>query len=35
GKMAFSFNGQMVDVAHLKQAQKILDKAAKIARQTG
>ena len=35
GKMAFSFNGQMVDVAHLKRAQKILDKAAQIAGQTG
>jgi citrate lyase beta subunit len=35
GKMAFSFNGQMVDVAHLKRAQKILDKATQIAGQTG
>lgn len=35
GKMAFSFNGQMVDVPHLKRAQRILALAAKIAGQTG
>ena len=30
GKMAFSFKGQMVDVAHLRRARKILDMAAYI-----
>ncbi len=35
GKMAFSFKGQMVDVAHLRQAQKILDMAAFISEQAG
>ena len=35
GKMAFSFNGQMVDVPHLKRARRILALAAKIAGQTG
>ena len=33
GKMAFSFKGQMVDVAHLRRAQKILDMAAYISGQ--
>jgi len=34
GKMAFRFNGQMVDVPHLKRAQQILAVAAHIAGQT-
>lgn len=34
GKMAFQFNGHMVDVPHLKRAQKILAIAAHIAGQT-
>lgn len=34
GKMAFSFNGQMVDVPHLKRAQRILALAAQLAGQT-
>ncbi|PCJ17539.1 MAG: CoA ester lyase [SAR86 cluster bacterium] len=34
GKMAFTFNGAMVDVPHLKQAQKILAIAAHIVAQT-
>lgn len=35
GKMAFSFNGQMVDVPHLNRARRILALAAQIAGQTG
>ncbi len=35
GKMAFSFKGQMVDVAHLRQAQKILNMAAFISEPAG
>lgn len=34
GRMAFSFNGQMVDVPHLKRAQQILAIAAHLAGQT-
>jgi len=34
GKMAFTFNGQMVDVPHLKRAQQMLAIAAHIAGQT-
>ncbi len=34
GKMAFSFNGQMVDVPHLKRARRILALAAQLAGQT-
>lgn len=34
GKMAFSFNGQMVDVPHLNQAKRIIALAAQIAGQT-
>ncbi len=34
GKMAFSFNGQMVDVPHLKRAKRILALATQLAGQT-
>ena len=34
GKMAFSFQGQMVDVPHLKRAQQIIALAAHISGQT-
>jgi citrate lyase subunit beta/citryl-CoA lyase len=34
GKMAFSFRGAMVDVAHLKRARRILAVAAQVAAQT-
>ncbi len=35
GKMAFSFQGQMVDVPHLKKARQIIALAAQITGQTG
>ena len=35
GKMAFTFNGQMVDVPHLKRAQRIIAFAVQLAGQTG
>jgi citrate lyase beta subunit len=34
GRMAFRFNGKMVDVPHLKRAQQILAVAAHISAQT-
>jgi len=32
GRMAFAFEGQMVDVPHLTRAQRIVDRAADIAK---
>ena len=34
GKMAFKFNGEMVDVPHLRRAEQILSIAARLAAQT-
>ncbi|HAG73639.1 MAG TPA: CoA ester lyase, partial [Gammaproteobacteria bacterium] len=34
GKMAFTFNGAMVDVPHLKRAKQVLATAAKLSGKT-